>query len=124
MRRYGEPCSQWCSQRCGTGADGRDFGGRLDGSTLSTAASSFFDTDGPPPAVGQLLIAIDPGALGGAEALAQRVAALAEAVEGDGEVFRLPGSRRIDLRHQAAQEGVLVDAKLWREVRAIADAAG
>ena len=95
----------------------------LTGATLSATASSFFDPDGPPPAVGQLLIAIDPGALGGAEALAQRVAALAEAIEGDGEA-RLPGSRRIGLRQEAEQEGVLVDAKLWREVTAIADAAG
>src|SRR4029453_652627 len=64
----------------------------LTGATLSAAASSFFDTDGAPPAAGQLLIAIDPGALGGAEALAQRVAALAEAVGGAGEAPR-PGPR-------------------------------
>jgi len=95
----------------------------LTGATLSAAASSFFDTDGPPPAVGQLLIAIDPGALGGMEALTQRVGALAEAVEADGDA-RLPGSRRIGLRQQALTEGVLVDAKLWREVMAIADGAG
>src|SRR5262245_43636618 len=95
----------------------------LTGATLSASASSFFDADGPPPGVGQLLIAIDPGALGGQEALTQRVAALAEAVEADGDA-RLPGSRRIGLRQQAAREGVLVDARLWREVTAIADGAG
>jgi (2R)-3-sulfolactate dehydrogenase (NADP+) len=94
----------------------------LTGATLSAAASSFFDADGPPPAVGQLLIAFDPGGLGGAEALAQRVAALAEAVASDGDA-RLPGSRRIALRQQAAQEGVLVDEKLWREVSAMAQGA-
>lgn len=94
----------------------------LTGATLSAAASSFFDADGPPPAVGQLLIAIDPGGLGGAEALAQRVAALAEAVASDGDA-RLPGSRRIALRQEAAQEGVLVDEKLWREVTAMAQGA-
>jgi (2R)-3-sulfolactate dehydrogenase (NADP+) len=92
----------------------------LTGATLSQAASSFFDSDGPPPAVGQLLIAIDPGALGGAEALAQRVGALAEAIEADGTA-RLPGSRRLAMRQRAARDGILLDARLLSEVRAIAD---
>jgi (2R)-3-sulfolactate dehydrogenase (NADP+) len=87
--------------------------------TLSSAASSFFDTDGPPPGVGQLLIGIDPGALGGAEACAERIAALAAAIAGDGEA-RLPGSRRLKLRQQAAREGLHVDTKLLEEVSAIA----
>jgi len=92
----------------------------LTGATLSAAASSFFDSEGPPPAVGQLVIVLDPGALGGAEALAQRIGALAAAIEADGAA-RVPGSRRLALRQRAAQHGVWVDARLLDEVRAIAD---
>jgi (2R)-3-sulfolactate dehydrogenase (NADP+) len=91
----------------------------LTGAMLSAEASSFFDTDGPPPAVGQLLVAIDPGALGGVEAFGERAMALVHAIESDGEA-RVPGSRRIALRARAVREGVAVDAKLLAEVRAIA----
>ena len=35
----------------------------LTGAAFSSEASSFFDAEGPPPGVGQLLIAIDPGRL-------------------------------------------------------------
>src|SRR5262249_42316195 len=79
----------------------------LTGATLSQAASSFFDSDGPPPAVGQLMIVIDPAAFGGAEALAQRVGALAEAIEAD-QGARVPGSRRLALRQRAAEEGIVL----------------
>src|SRR5262245_4742296 len=91
--------------------------------TLSHAASSFFDTDGPPPAVGQLVIVIDPGALGGAENLAQRVGALAEAIEAE-EAARVRGSRRLGLRERAARQGTLLAAHLRREGGAIADGGG
>jgi (2R)-3-sulfolactate dehydrogenase (NADP+) len=92
----------------------------LTGATLSADASSFFDSEGPPPAVGQLLLAIDPAALGGTGAFVDRISALVEAIEGDGPA-RLPGSRRIALRRQAAEEGLVLDATLLAQVRAIAD---
>ena len=91
----------------------------LTGAKFGFEASSFFDADGPPPGVGQFLIAIDPGAFGGADVFAERMAALADMIEGNGDA-RLPGSRRIALREKAAREGVSVDAKLLAEVRAIA----
>jgi (2R)-3-sulfolactate dehydrogenase (NADP+) len=93
----------------------------LTGATLSASASSFFDTAGGPPAVGQLLLALDPAAFGGAEAFAARLDALLEAIEGDGEA-RVPGSLRLALRQQAAREGIVVDAELLGQVRAIAEA--
>jgi (2R)-3-sulfolactate dehydrogenase (NADP+) len=92
----------------------------LTGATLSATASSFFDSEGPPPGVGQLLLAIDPGAFAGTEAFAERIATLVAAIESDGPA-RLPGSRRIALRQQAAEDGVLVDAQLLAQVRTIAD---
>jgi len=92
----------------------------LTGAALSTEASSFFDADGPPPAVGQFLIAIDPGAFAGRDLFLDRLALLAQSIEDEGA--RLPGSRRIALRERALREGVAVDAKLLAEVRALAPA--
>jgi (2R)-3-sulfolactate dehydrogenase (NADP+) len=90
----------------------------LTGARFGFEASSFFDTQGGPPGVGQLLIAIDPGAFAGCEAFAERIAALAGTIAGDGA--RLPGSRRLALREKAARESVSVDAKLLAEARALA----
>jgi (2R)-3-sulfolactate dehydrogenase (NADP+) len=90
----------------------------LTGAQFAFEASSFFDAHGAPPGVGQLLIAIDPGAFGGTDLFARRVALLAETIESDGA--RLPGSRRLALREKAQAEGVPVDARLLEEVRALA----
>jgi (2R)-3-sulfolactate dehydrogenase (NADP+) len=90
----------------------------LTGARFAFEASSFFDAEGAPPGVGQLLIAIDPGAFAGRDLFADRIALLARTIEGDGGA-RLPGSRRIALREKAAREGVAVDARLLAEVRAI-----
>lgn len=95
------------------------LGVALTGANFGFEASSFFEAEGPPPGVGQFFIAIDPGAFGGAESFADRMTALAVMVEVDGTA-RLPGSRRIALRENAAREGVTVDAKLLAEVRALA----
>ena len=91
----------------------------LTGAVASSEASSFFDTQGPPPGVGQLLIAIDPGAFAGRDAVLDRIAALARTIEADAGA-RLPGSRRLALREQAQRHGVAVDARLLAEVRALA----
>ena len=91
----------------------------LTGAKFGFEASSFFDADGPPPGVGQFLIAVDPGAFGGADVFADRIAALAGMIEADGDA-RLPGSRRIALREKAQREGVTVDSKLLADVRALA----
>jgi (2R)-3-sulfolactate dehydrogenase (NADP+) len=93
----------------------------LTGAHFAFEASSFFDAQGAPPGVGQLLIAIDPGAFAGADLFAQRVAVLAQTIESDGSA-RLPGSRRLALREKARAEGVSVDATLIDEVRALASA--
>ena len=91
----------------------------LTGARFGFEASSFFDADGPPPGVGQFLIAVDPGAFGGTDVFADRIAALTGMIEGDGDA-RLPGSRRIALREKADREGVTIDSKLLVEVRALA----
>ena len=95
----------------------------LTGAAFSSEASSFFDAEGPPPGVGQLLIAIDPDAFAGRDLFLDRLAVLARTIEGDGAV-RLPGSRRIALRERAERDGVAVDAALLAEVRALAGTGG
>lgn len=91
----------------------------LTGASFGFEASSFFDTEGPPPAVGQLLVAIDPVAFAGRELFLDRIGALVGMLEADNGA-RLPGSRRLAMRARAEREGVTVDARLLAQVRALA----
>jgi (2R)-3-sulfolactate dehydrogenase (NADP+) len=91
----------------------------LTGAHFGFEASSFFDAEGPPPAVGQLLLAIDPGAFAGRELVLDRIAALAAMIEADAGA-RMPGSRRLVQRAKALSDGVAVDAALLAEARALA----
>jgi (2R)-3-sulfolactate dehydrogenase (NADP+) len=91
----------------------------LTGANFGFEASSFFDAEGKPPGVGQLLIAIDPGGFAGREVFVERIAALAHVIEHEAGA-RLPGSRRLAAREKAARDGVTVDAKLLAEARALA----
>ncbi|WP_029031208.1 Ldh family oxidoreductase [Salinarimonas rosea] len=83
----------------------------ITGANYAAEASSFLDAEGPPPGTGQLILALDPIALGG-EASLMRVSALAAMIEGQ-DGARLPGMRRIALREKARAEGLTVaDATL------------
>lgn len=90
----------------------------LTGANFAFEASSFLDDRGPAPGVGQLLIAIDPGAFSGREVFLDRMAVMAAAIEGD-DGARLPGSRRMALRAQALRDGVRVDASVIAGLRAM-----
>ena len=91
----------------------------LTGAHFGYEASSFFDAEGPPPGVGQLLVAIDPSAFAGRDFFLDRIAALAAMLQADTGA-RLPGSRRLAERAKAEREGVTVDAALLAEARALA----
>lgn len=80
-------------------------------------ASSFFTADGPPPGVGQLLIALAPGPLsgGGYEA---RIAALTDAVLGQDNT-RLPGDRRLELRQQAESKGLQLTLQQYEQLMSL-----
>lgn len=91
----------------------------LTGANLASEATSFFDGEGPPPGVGQFLLAIDPGAFGGGQTFADRFASLVDLIEGDGSA-RLPGTRRLALRAKALKDGVTVDAAMLDAARKIA----
>jgi (2R)-3-sulfolactate dehydrogenase (NADP+) len=91
----------------------------LTGAQFGFEASSFFDAEGPAPGVGQLLLAADPDAFAGREAVLDRTAALTHMLEADAGA-RLPGTRRLARRAKAQREGLLVDAHLVAEARALA----
>lgn len=91
----------------------------LTGSNFAFEATSFFEAGGAPPSVGQLLLAMDPGAFSGSTSLPDRIGLLAHAIEQDAGA-RMPGKRRYDLRARAAERGVDVDTALLADVQDIA----
>ncbi|BDB20743.1 dehydrogenase [Pseudomonas sp. CYM-20-01] len=84
--------------------------GGLSGSNFSFEASSFGDCEGGPPRTGQLLIAFDPAAFGGA-AFVARTEVLFGALLAEPHV-RLPGERRLQAR-QGNENGIEVPLELW-----------
>lgn len=89
----------------------------LIGAAQSSEASSFFDADGPPPGVGQTLIAFWP-ALAGPGAFAPRIEALLGRMQSQ-EGVRLPGSGRIARRAEAAALGLQVAEARLRDLYAL-----
>ena len=89
----------------------------LTGANFAAHASSFLDAEGPPPGTGQLLIAFDPEAFGGARTL-DHFAKLAAAIESQ-QGARLPGARRRLLRDKAARDGLMVTQSLLATIEAL-----
>ncbi len=89
----------------------------LIGANYAYEASSFFDAEGSPPGVGQLLIGFDPSAAGG-DAVLGRFAELAGLVDAEPGA-RLPGRRRQALRAAAEANGLTVDEALIASIDAI-----
>lgn len=86
----------------------------LTGSQFGYEAGSFFTADGPPPRVGQLLLALAPQRLAG-PGFADRVATLLAAMA-DQPGVRLPGDRRLAAR--AGHDGITVAGLLHRDLSA------
>ncbi|TQF77228.1 Ldh family oxidoreductase [Elioraea sp. Yellowstone] len=83
-------------------------------------ASSFFDDKGGPPRIGQLFLAIRPGAVGAdEEAVSARVAAITGRMLAEPGV-RLPGDRRLAIRARQRAEGIRYPVALLAELRALA----
>jgi (2R)-3-sulfolactate dehydrogenase (NADP+) len=93
----------------------------LAGGRYGWEASSFLDDKGPSPAVGQVLLALDPMAFAGPGFLA-RMGELAAAMGGEDGV-RLPGDRRLAARARAAAEGVAITPALAGEIGRLAGVA-
>lgn len=88
----------------------------LTGANYAADASSFLDAKGGPPGTGQLLIAVDPSAFGGAGAL-EHFGALAQSIA-DQPGARLPGARRLAARARAAKDGLAITDQLLAEIEA------
>jgi len=94
----------------------------LTGANPSHAASSFFDGDGPPPGVGQLLVAIDPDAFGARVTFLERLSSITGAMLADPGV-RLPGMRRLERRAAHAAAGTVgVEGKMLEALKSLASA--
>ena len=78
-------------------------------------ATSFFESDGPSSNVGQYMIAIDPGAIGGPDSYFERIETLLGMIESEPGV-RLPGSRRFRNRARAEKEGIAISSALVAEI--------
>lgn len=90
-------------------------------SNFGFEASSFLDGEGPPPDVGQALIAIDPDPLSNG-AYASRMARLVAAMAAE-EGVRMPGATRLRNRAAAAKEGLMIAPALMAELTALAGGA-
>jgi (2R)-3-sulfolactate dehydrogenase (NADP+) len=93
------------------------LGAALTGGAFGWEASSFLDAKGPPPDVGHLFVAIDPGPASGGT-FGARMAVIAAAFAAEPAV-RLPGSRRLASRARAARQGLSIDAALHAEILAL-----
>jgi (2R)-3-sulfolactate dehydrogenase (NADP+) len=80
--------------------------GGVAGSNFSFEASSFGDTVGGPPDVGQVVLAIDPAATMG-DGFVDRIEQELRALSAEPGA-RLPGDRRLQHRRSAARDGVEV----------------
>jgi (2R)-3-sulfolactate dehydrogenase (NADP+) len=86
------------------------------GAAMSHEASSFFSADGPPPRVGQTLIAIRPDPHSDFAGRLETLLALIEGMDG----ARLPGTRRLAALARAQSEGLEVPAAYVAQAREIA----
>ncbi|MFN3959000.1 MAG: Ldh family oxidoreductase [Parvularculaceae bacterium] len=90
----------------------------LTASNFGFEASSFLDGEGPPPDVGHVLIAIDPGPPSSGSYFS-RMTRLVEAMAAE-EGVRMPGATRLRNRAAAAASGLLLAPALLAELRALA----
>jgi (2R)-3-sulfolactate dehydrogenase (NADP+) len=82
-------------------------------------ASSFFSADGPPPSVGQLVIALDPTPFSGGTFDSRLETLLAAILNQPG--CRLPGDRRLNLRRKAEAEGITLNAQQEKQLLTLAN---
>lgn len=86
----------------------------LTGANFSYRASSFTDTEGGPPATGQLFIALEPERFAGPR-FRGRIEELALEIAKEPGA-RLAGDRRYAARRRAEAEGVRVDRRLYERI--------
>jgi (2R)-3-sulfolactate dehydrogenase (NADP+) len=87
------------------------LGAALVGANLSKDAHPYALPEGPPPGVGQLILALDPDAF--AEGFLDRIAELCATIAAD-EGARVPGDGRLTARARARTDGIPLDETLIR----------
>ena len=90
----------------------------ITGSNFAYEADSFLDTNGKPPNVGQLLIIIDPEAMGSKKRFFNKIGSMMESILAQ-EGTHLPGSNRFLLREKAAKKGLNINQKIIGEIEKI-----
>ncbi|MFO7908280.1 MAG: Ldh family oxidoreductase [Pirellulaceae bacterium] len=90
----------------------------LTGAQCGHEASSFFSPEGRPPGVGQFLIAVDAAFFSG-QTFGPRLDSLLTAIL-DQEGVRLPGTRRLEARRQAAAHGLRIPDTLYQKLKMLA----
>jgi (2R)-3-sulfolactate dehydrogenase (NADP+) len=86
----------------------------LTGAAIGPEADSFFSDEGNRPRIGQAFIAIDPGALAGAEKYLERIETVVRTMQADPEV-RLPGARRF-ANQKNSENGIEVPDDLLAQI--------
>jgi (2R)-3-sulfolactate dehydrogenase (NADP+) len=86
----------------------------LTGGHFGFEASSFFDDQGGPPNMGQVILALDPERLSQGQFLPRMATLLAVMAEEEG--VRLPGSSRLAKRAHAKAHGITLSAALYQEI--------
>ncbi len=87
----------------------------LTGSNFGFEASSFFDSEGDSPGVGQLLIAIDPSFFSG-DVFSERVETIVSAIL-DQPSTRLPGNKRLEKRKwREKTKKIAIPQELYDEI--------
>ena len=87
----------------------------LTGSNFGFEASSFFDSEGDSPGVGQLIIAIDPSFFSG-DVFSERVETIVSAIL-DQPSTRLPGNKRLEKRKwREKTKKIAISQELYDEV--------
>jgi len=90
----------------------------ITGSNFAYEADSFLDINGKPPNVGQLLIIIDPEAMGSKKRFFNKIGSMMESILAQ-DGTHLPGSNRFLLREKASKEGLNIDQKILGEIEKI-----
>lgn len=91
----------------------------LTGAAFGFEADSFFVDEGNQPRLGQMFIALDPGALAGKDAYFARTEVLIKMMLQDEQV-RLPGDRRRALIAKAKRDGIEIGDALYQQIVALA----
>ncbi len=90
----------------------------LTGGNFGFQASSFFTAEGAPPAIGHLMIGLDPHALSGGT-FADRLEDLVSAIS-EQPGARLPGAAKLEKREAAREHGITLTSAVHEELLSLA----